>query len=185
MLNLKHDVALKGETLRKQAGFTLIELLIVIAIIAILAAIAIPQFMKYKQGAYLDSVRSDVKNAVTAMEAYQATNGVYPTGVYDTDRQALDRLMQMEPILLAMQVVYLTFQPAILLQLLLLILAQMAIKWKATVQILKLMILVGRIKKFLTIPAQVNTQASNRFDLKALILGGEAFAFASFFVFLV
>jgi len=57
----------------------LIELLIVIAIIAILAAIAIPQFLKYKQGAYLDSVRSDVKNAVTAMEAYQATNGNYPT----------------------------------------------------------------------------------------------------------
>jgi type IV pilus assembly protein PilA len=80
---LKHDVALKGETLRKQAGFTLIELLIVIAIIAILAAIAIPQFIKYKQGAYLDSVRSDVKNAVTAMESYQATNGAYPTGVYD------------------------------------------------------------------------------------------------------
>lgn len=78
MLNLKHDVALKGD-LRKQAGFTLIELLIVIAIIAILAAIAIPQFLKYKQGAYLDSVRSDVKNAVTAMESYQATNGAYPT----------------------------------------------------------------------------------------------------------
>ena len=75
---LKHDVALTGN-LRKQAGFTLIELLIVIAIIAILAAIAIPQFLKYKQGAYLDSARSDVKNAVTAMEAYQATNGSYPT----------------------------------------------------------------------------------------------------------
>ncbi|MGC8791414.1 MAG: type II secretion system protein, partial [Desulfurella sp.] len=74
---LKHDVALK-RGLQKQAGFTLIELLIVIAIIAILAAIAIPQFLKYKQGAYLDSVRSDVKNAVTALEAYQATNGKYP-----------------------------------------------------------------------------------------------------------
>ena len=74
---LKHDVALKGD-LRKQAGFTLIELLIVIAIIAILAAIAIPQFIKYKQGAYLDSVRSDVKNAVTAMESYNAQNGYYP-----------------------------------------------------------------------------------------------------------
>jgi type IV pilus assembly protein PilA len=75
---LKHDVAL-NKGLQKQAGFTLIELLIVIAIIAILAAIAIPQFLKYKQGAYLDSIRSDVKNAVTAMESYQAANGQYPT----------------------------------------------------------------------------------------------------------
>ena len=79
MLNLKHDVALKGD-LRKQAGFTLIELLIVIAIIAILAAIAIPQFLKYKQGAYLDSVRSDVKNAVTAIEAFNAQYGDLPNG---------------------------------------------------------------------------------------------------------
>lgn len=71
-----HDVAQRA--CKKQAGFTLIELLIVIAIIAILAAIAIPMFMKYKQGAYLDSVRSDVKNTVTAMESYDATNGYYP-----------------------------------------------------------------------------------------------------------
>jgi len=79
MLNLKHDVALKRD-LRKQAGFTLIELLIVIAIIAILAAIAIPQFLKYKQAAYIDSMRADVKNTVTAIEAFNAQYGTLPTG---------------------------------------------------------------------------------------------------------
>lgn len=73
---LKHDMGIIKPG--KQAGFTLIELLIVIAIIAILAAIAIPQFMKYKQGAYLNSVRSDIKNVATAVEAFSAKYGDYP-----------------------------------------------------------------------------------------------------------
>ena len=56
--------------LQKKEGFTLVELLIVIAIIAILAAIAIPQFTKYKNKAYDAELAADAKNAYTASVAY-------------------------------------------------------------------------------------------------------------------
>lgn len=61
-----------------EKGFTLIELLIVVAIIGILAAIAIPQFSAYRQKAYNSAAQSDLKNTKTAMEAYMADNQVYP-----------------------------------------------------------------------------------------------------------
>ncbi len=59
---------------RSQKGFTLIELLIVVAIIGILAAIAIPQFASYRQKAYNSAALSDARNAKTGMEAYAATD---------------------------------------------------------------------------------------------------------------
>jgi type IV pilus assembly protein PilA len=63
---------------KNQKGFTLIELLIVVAIIGILAAIAIPQFSSYRQKAYNSAANSDLKNMKTGMEAYQAENQEYP-----------------------------------------------------------------------------------------------------------
>ena len=64
--------------LRNRKGFTLIELLIVVAIIGILAAIAIPQFAAYRQKAYNSAANSDLKNLKTGMEAYMADNQAYP-----------------------------------------------------------------------------------------------------------
>ena len=63
---------------KSEKGFTLIELLIVVAIIGILAAIAIPQFAAYRQKAYNSAAQSDLKNTKTALEAFYADAQVYP-----------------------------------------------------------------------------------------------------------
>src|SRR3981189_2606836 len=58
-------------------GFKLIELLIVVVIIGILAAIAIPKFANTKAKAYIASIKSDLRNLVTAEEAYFADSVKY------------------------------------------------------------------------------------------------------------
>lgn len=60
-----------------RAGFTLIELLIVVVIIGILAAIAIPKFANSKEKAYIASMKSDLRNLVSTQEAYLADNMTY------------------------------------------------------------------------------------------------------------
>jgi type IV pilus assembly protein PilA len=62
-------------------GFTLIELLMVVAIIAVLAAVAIPQFVAFRTRAIDTQMKSDLKNAAMAMESYFAEFKIYPAAV--------------------------------------------------------------------------------------------------------
>ena len=61
-------------------GFTLIELLIVVAIIAILAAIAIPNFLMAQTRSKVSRVKADMRSLATAIESYQLDNNYYPIG---------------------------------------------------------------------------------------------------------
>jgi type IV pilus assembly protein PilA len=65
--------------MRGSKGFTLIELLIVVVIIGILAAIAIPKFANTKEKAYVAAMKSDLRNLVTAEESYFADQVSYTT----------------------------------------------------------------------------------------------------------
>ena len=71
----------------RDSGFTLIELLIVVVIIGILAAIAIPKFSNTKGKAYAASMRSDLRNLATAEEGYYFSNEAYTTDLSLLDFQ--------------------------------------------------------------------------------------------------
>jgi type IV pilus assembly protein PilA len=65
----------------QKRGFTLIELLIVVVIIGILAAIAIPKFQNTKGKANAASLKSDLRNLATAEEAYFYDNASYASAI--------------------------------------------------------------------------------------------------------
>lgn len=75
-------------------GFTLIELLIVMAVIAILVAIAVPAFRGMRQEAQTTRVQGDIKVIKIALESYYKTNGSYPT---DNANEAQDTLLAASP----------------------------------------------------------------------------------------
>lgn len=64
--------------MRKLKGFTLIELLIVVAIIGILAAIAVPNFLNAQVRAKVSRVQSEHRSIVNALESFNIDNGQYP-----------------------------------------------------------------------------------------------------------
>jgi type IV pilus assembly protein PilA len=66
---------------KRDEGFTLIEVMIVVAIIAVLAAIAIPQLSAHRTKSYNTAAVSDLKNAAIAQEAYYVDNRCYTNNI--------------------------------------------------------------------------------------------------------
>jgi len=69
--------------MRDNKGFTLIELLIVVVIIGILAAIAIPKFSATREKAYFAAMKSDLKNLASQQEIYYSDNYAYSSSAAD------------------------------------------------------------------------------------------------------
>jgi len=76
-----NDMPTRSSVIRR--GFTLIELLIVVVIIGLLAAIAIPKFNNTKGKTYASSMKSDLRNLASQQEDYFYFNEVYASDITD------------------------------------------------------------------------------------------------------
>jgi len=76
-----HSGMRRAQRRHGERGFTLIELLIVVTIIAILAAILIPNFLRARAQSQLAAAKGNMKNAATALESYFVDNNAYPTSL--------------------------------------------------------------------------------------------------------
>ena len=72
-------VSLKFESHNRRAGFTLIELMVVIFILGLLAAVAIPRFMGESDKAKVGTAKTQIVMLETALKMYKLDNGSYPT----------------------------------------------------------------------------------------------------------
>lgn len=97
-----------------QRGFTLIELLIVVAIIAILAAIAVPNFLEAQTRSKVSRVQADMRTINTALEAYAVDNNAYPPSIGRSPMEPLPRrnISGMDKRLLTTPIAYITTVPA-------------------------------------------------------------------------